>query len=355
MMRPARRPAGRVTPVPDRAYHAAAGRTVRRGRPLRAAGRRKDRSMDGRGQDGRAAALAGVLACPDCGTALDAPAACGGCGRAFGQRDGLPDLMPRRARTVSFALAPADTDPGAIPADVLRFPPRHGQPRGGTYHLDRAHDDILSALPAGALVVETGCGGGQMRAWAAARGLRYLGTDVATTRVHDWLQAHGGPDVLADAHALPLRDGVADAVYAAAVWEHLACPAAAAQEAARILKPGGWCLGSMSFLEPWHDESYAHMTPWGVHMTLRLGGLDPVCIWPEDGWSGFRALLEMGNRATRPLRPLAGLMNAWYRAPKRLQHRLRTGRAAAPQDIVRPIAALAGAIAWIARKPVERA
>lgn len=355
MMRQARRPAWPMTSAPGDGYHAAAGRTVRRGRPLRAAGRRKDRAMDRRGQDGRAAVLAGVLACPDCGAALEAPTVCGGCGRSFGERDGLADLMPQRARRVSFVLAPADADPGAIPADILRFPVRHGQPRGGTYHLDRAHADILSGLPTGALVLETGCGGGQMRAWATARGLRYLGTDVATTRVHGWLQAHGGPDVLCDAHALPLRSGVADAVYAAAVWEHLAFPAAAAQEAARVLRPGGWCLGSMSFLEPWHDESYAHMTPWGVHATLRLGGLEPVAIWPEERWSGFRALLEMGNRATRPLRPLAALMNAWYRAPKAAQHWWRTRRRASPQDLIRPIAGVAGAVAWIARKPEEAA
>lgn len=298
------------------------------------------------------AATAGLLACPDCGAALDLPAACPGCGRAFAVSDGRPVLTPTRPRQVSFTLTPEATNPGAIPeAVVLRFPPAHGQPKGGTYHLDRAHDAILSALPEGALMVETGCGGGQMRGWAAARGLRYIGTDIATTRVHDWLQAHGGPDVLCDAHVLPLRDGVADAVYAAAVWEHLAFPAVAAAEAARVLRPGGWCLGSMSFLEPWHDESYAHMTPWGVHMTLRLAGLSPLFIWPEDGWSGFRAMLEMGNKATRPLRPLSALMNAWYRAPKAAQHRLRHRRPATPQDMIRPIATMAGAIAWIAQKP----
>jgi SAM-dependent methyltransferase len=302
-----------------------------------------------------AAATADLLACPDCATPLDGTAGCGGCGRQFGQQDGRPVLMPTRARRLAFTLPPEGTNPGAIPSGVLRYPPRHGQPRGGTYHLDRAHEDVLTALPKGALVVETGCGGGQMRAWVTARGLRYLGTDVATTRVHDWLQAHGGPDVLCDAHALPLRDGVADAVYAAAVWEHLAFPAAAAQEAARVLRPGGWCLGSMSFLEPWHDESYAHMTPWGVWSTLRLGGLDPVAIWPEERWSGFRALLEMGNKATRPLRPLAALMNAWYRAPKAAQHWWRSRRRPTPQDLIRPIATMAGAVAWIARKPGEAA
>ncbi len=299
------------------------------------------------------AAVAGLLRCPDCAAPLAALDACADCGRRFERSGGLPVLVPTRARQVNFTLTPEATNPGAIPEDeVLRFPPRHGQPRGGTYHLDRAHDDVLSALAAGSLMIETGCGGGQMRDWATGKGLRYIGTDIATTRVHDWLQAHGGPDILCDAHVLPFRDGIADAVYASAVWEHLAFPAAAATEAARVLKPGGWCLGSMSFLEPWHDESYAHMTPWGVYMTLRLAGLEPVFIWPEEGWSGFRAMMEMGNKATRPLRPLSSLMNAWYRAPKVVQAWVRQRRRPTPQDLIRPIATMAGAVAWIARKPL---
>jgi ubiquinone/menaquinone biosynthesis C-methylase UbiE len=132
------------------------------------------------------------------------------------------------------------TDPRSIDRSVYAVPPRRGQRGRPVHHLDHAHVWRLSDLPPGALVLETGFGGGQMRNWVEAHGLRYLGTDVSTERVHEWLRDSGGADLLCDAHALPLRDATVDAVYAAAVYEHLAFPILAASEAARVLKPGGF-------------------------------------------------------------------------------------------------------------------
>jgi SAM-dependent methyltransferase len=297
-----------------------------------------------------------IFRCPDCGGDLpDLPemSSCAGCGRAFGRPDGPPDLMPGRAMHYDLTLPAGFTDPASIPGDaVYRYPERAGQPKSGVYHLDLAHLDVLRALPPGSLVIETGCGGGQMRALMHGMGHRYLGTDVSAERVHDWLREHGGADIMCDAHALPLRDGVADAVYAAAVWEHLAFPPLAAQEAARVLKPGGVMMGSASFLEPWHDESYCHMTPNGIYSTLVSAGLTPEHIWPERAWPGFTAILRMGNKATRLVAPLGRLMNMLYLAPKIAQFWLRRRRVPGLNDLYRVRGSVAGAIAWIARKPL---
>jgi SAM-dependent methyltransferase len=234
---------------------------------------------------------------------------------------------------------------------VYAVPPQHGQRGSPVYHLDHAHVRRLSDLPPGALVLETGCGGGQMRKWVEAQGLRYLGTDVSTERVHEWLRDSGGADLLCDAHALPLRDATVDAVYAAAVYEHLAFPILAASEAARVLKPGGLHLGSMSFLEPWHDESYAHMTPNGIYAMLVSAGLKPVAIWPEVAWPGFVSMLRMGNKATKPLTGFGRLLNFVYLAPARLKHLARRRALPDDADLHAARSAMAGAIAWIAEKP----
>jgi len=190
-----------------------------------------------------------------------------------------------------------------------------------------------------------------MRDWLRSRGLTYVGTDVSTDRVHDWLTAFGGPDVLCDAHALPVRDNSVDAVYAAAVWEHLAFPQMAAREVARVLRPGGYFLGSASFLEPWHDESYYHMTPNGTHTTLRLAGLEILYVWPEVKWPGFVALLEMGNKATRPIRWLGRLMNAYYLFPKQMKLFVKMRTWPDRDRLFETRGKMAGAIAWIARRP----
>lgn len=292
----------------------------------------------------------GVLACPDCGAALAGPD-CPECRRRIVDEGETPSIFPVSTRRISFDLTPDQLTPlSVLEEQFFHFPPRHGLPGSGVYHLDHAHVDIIKALAPGQMFIEVGCGGGQMRDWVRAQGHRYLGTDVSKERVHDWLQESGGADLLCDAHALPFRDRSVDVIYSAAVWEHLAFPHLAAREAARVLKPGGHLLGSMSFLEPWHDSSYFHMTPYGVYQTLVLAGLRPLYIWPECEWPGFIAVLEMGNKATRAVRFLGRIMNGFYLAPKIAQHVLKHRAWPGPEDLIRPRAIVAGAIKWIAVK-----
>src|SRR5207248_688266 len=132
----------------------------------------------------------------------------------------------------------------------------------------------------GARVLEIGCGGGQCRPWFQSHGFEYVGIDVSKTRVFDWLQRYGGPDLLCDSHFLPFKDQSFDVVYSAAVVEHLACPPLAVREMCRVLKPGGFYLGNVSFLEPWHDNSFFHMTPLGVAELLVESGFEVRHIWP---------------------------------------------------------------------------
>jgi SAM-dependent methyltransferase len=256
---------------------------------------------------------------------------------------------PLQAR---FDIDPSMLDPGQIPkATAFRIPPRSGQGGSDVYHLDLAHRDVFARLDEGSRVLECGCGGGQMRGWVIARGHDYVGTDISSSRVFDWLQEHGGPDLICDSHALPFREASFDLGYAAAVWEHLAFPQLATKEVFRVLKPGGYFLGSASFLEPWHDESYFHGSANGVFSMLRLAGFEAEAIWPERAWPGFRAMLKMGNAATRPVAWLGDLMNAYYLQPKRLKLLLKKRRWPTDTDLYEDRARMAGAIAWIARKP----
>jgi SAM-dependent methyltransferase len=189
-------------------------------------------------------------------------------------------------------------------------PPRSGAATaaGKPYHLDLAHSDAFDSLPAGSLVLEPGCGGGQMRSYLESKFFRYVGIDMSKTRVDEELQRHGGPDLICDAHFLPFMDQAFDVVYTSALTQHVACPYLLAQEIARVLKPGGYYFGNVSFLEPWHDDSFFHMSPLGVFETLTQAHFDIVHIWPGHGYSGFRAIMDMGNKATRPLRFLGDIM-----------------------------------------------
>jgi SAM-dependent methyltransferase len=73
-------------------------------------------------------------------------------------------------------------------------------------------------------------------------------------------------DVAADAHHLPFRDEVFDAVVSFHTFEHLYDPPSAAHELYRVLKPGGRLLLQTAFVQPLHEEPhhYYNATEYGL-------------------------------------------------------------------------------------------
>ena len=61
---------------------------------------------------------------------------------------------------------------------------------------------------------------------------------------------------VADAHAIPLRDGSVDGVWIQAVLEHVLGPAAVVAEIYRVLKPGGWVYAETPFMQHVHEGPY---------------------------------------------------------------------------------------------------
>ncbi len=297
--------------------------------------------------------LLGLMICPACRTKLTSYESCGACGATFVQTHGLPSVFQSTvARTVSFQFTPQR----AVMSDGFRaafnYPLRRGglPPGLAPYHLDAAHLDVIDRLPRGALVLEVGCGGGQMREFLRTKGLRYIGIDISTSRVGADLQSKGGPDLLCDAHFLPFADQSFDLIYTSAVTEHLACPYLVAQEVFRALKPGAAYLGNVSFLEPWHDDSFFHMSPLGVYELLTQAQFDVPAIWPGQGYDGFTAILSMGNKATRPLRFVGKALNAAYRYGNMARNLVKR-REHWNVDRIEDAARISGATDWIAMRP----
>jgi SAM-dependent methyltransferase len=256
------------------------------------------------------------------------------------------------AKQVSFLFSGTRSTRSADFERVLRYPPQRGLLGGkAPYHLDRSHDAILAAQTAGSTVLEVGCGGGQMRSHVEARGLRYIGTDISKTRVHSHLQAYGGPDVLCDAHFLPFRDESVECVFSVSVMEHLACPHLAAHEILRVLKPGGCYMGSVSFLEPWHDDSFFHLSPLGIFEVLTTAGFSIAYLWPGQatyGVSGFRALCDMGNTATVPLSFVGDFLYTVFRTGYRVRDLITHRRLLSLAEHVADDAKITRAFGWIA-------
>lgn len=126
------------------------------------------------------------------------------------------------------------------------------------------HHLRLEALPAGARVLDLGCGPGTAP-YAAYPHLRFFGTDQYPDAAslewpsHAWL-------TLADAERLPFADRVFDMALCGFVFEHFADPRAALRELDRVLKPGARLHLSIPRSASLNDRLYRFTLKGGGHL-----------------------------------------------------------------------------------------
>jgi SAM-dependent methyltransferase len=117
---------------------------------------------------------------------------------------------------------------------------RQDERRADTARHAELHASILEALghplPAGATVLDFGCGDGAMVAEYRSAGYDAYGCDIVLERETEFLQLIRSP------YRLPFPSGTFDFVFSDQVLEHVDDHALALSEISRVLRDGGWTL-----------------------------------------------------------------------------------------------------------------
>lgn len=79
------------------------------------------------------------------------------------------------------------------------------------------------------------------------------------------------PDIVADAHSLPFKDGEFEMILCTEVLEHVKNPFKVEEELWRVLKPGGVLLLTTRFIFPIHDapSDFWRFTKYGLRLIFR--------------------------------------------------------------------------------------
>ncbi|MCX5892816.1 MAG: class I SAM-dependent methyltransferase, partial [Deltaproteobacteria bacterium] len=211
----------------------------------------------------------------------------------------------------------------------------------------RLDERLLSYFPraqaTGALMLDLGCGACLHRQVCEQAGFTHVGLDLRAPEAPLW----------GDAHVLPFADNSFEFILSIAVLEHLRYPFLGLREAWRVLKPGGRLVGTVAFLEPFHDSSYYHHTHLGLHNALRSSGFEIKVFGPNADWLALRALAEMILFPKLPLvlsrvlvKPLDWLHRLWWQ----LGERVTKFRGA--QESIR-LTSTAGSFSFVVEKPKE--
>lgn len=210
------------------------------------------------------------------------------------------------------------------------------------WHLTRT---LVSHFPKpskpGKLMLDLGCGEGIHKEVGEAFGYEWVGLDYSLPEA----------PIRGDGHALPFGDGSFEFVLSIAVLEHIQFPFVMMGEAARVLQPGGTFIGTVSFIEPFHNDSYYHHSHLATYNSLQNAGFDILHISPSPDWPGLLALSQMalfrlapGWLARMLAWPLQALHRVWWalgyaftRSPRSSEHYR--------------LLSTSGAFTFIARKP----
>lgn len=235
-----------------------------------------------------------TLACSYCGEALGdflcAPQ-CTSCGLEYQYTAaGALDLRLKKPRKygLEFKLGVPHIGASDLQIEPLRA---NSKPEVDFANMSVPHHmtrELMSYFPKAkapdSLMLDLGCGDAVHRGLGEAAGFEWVGADYAES---------SKASVLADAHALPFKDNTFEFILSVAALQLFRYPFVMMREVHRVLKPDGVFLGTVAFLEPFHDDGFYHHTHLGTINSLVYGGFTVEKLAPSEEWSALTAQASM--------------------------------------------------------------
>lgn len=154
-------------------------------------------------------------------------------------------------------------------------------------------------------VMDLGCGTGDSSHFFRRKnpGVTWVGLDVKQSPEVKARKRTDAIFVTFDGIHIPLESNSFDLIYCRQTLEHVRYPMALLREVHRVLKPGGYLVGSTSNLEPYHSYSFWNYTPYGFCCLIEDVGLQPVEIRP--GIDAITLIMRRGLRSP-------GFFRIWF-------------------------------------------
>lgn len=147
---------------------------------------------------------------------------------------------------------------------------------------DQLAGTLAPRLASRGRILDLGCGDGASVDFfrALLPGFDWVGLDVADSPEARTRTRGDAAFLVFDGTSIPTADSAFDLVFSRQVLEHVRHPDTLVREVARVLAPGGYFLGSVAYLEPYHSFSIFNLTPYGLWRVLGEAGLTILELRP---------------------------------------------------------------------------